>query len=287
MVNPGRVSPINSGGDQVSDSSKARPTAPPDTQKNFKKLVSNDDEGKKGNQEASTELEEGAELLSPFELASAKKQKAHVHNPFAAAPEKKLSPLKSQTQSDEVASEDEALALEEKADAENKAGFGHYLEAKSDLAGLPPPLPSIYDTGLVSAAKELPPAVSMKSLLDQMIKEIQVMQHEGKTNTLVTLQYPPIFDNAQLKITTSELNKGQFDVVFSNLKPEAKQLIDMRLNEGSLALAMERKGVILNSVLTSTLPEKPLNVDTEQSTYLGRDQQQQQQQGQNQEEEES
>ena len=110
----------------------------------------------------------------------------------------------------------------------------------------------------MKAQSPLPPVKSMQELINLMVKEAQSMEAEGKTDTTVTLKYPPIFEGAQLIVTSFDSARGEFNISFENLTAAAQQLISMRENKESLLHALEQKGYHVHIVTASTIDEQRL-----------------------------
>ena len=71
---------------------------------------------------------------------------------------------------------------------------------------------------------------------------------------------------------------------YCNLSPDAKLFLDRKLNEDSLTQTLERKGVIVHMITTSTQPEN-LTVGTSQPSQEEQQQQQREQSQQQQQRE--
>ena len=95
----------------------------------------------------------------------------------------------------------------------------------------------------------------IQEIIDQMVKSIQTIDQQGKTDTVLTLKHPPIFEGANLIITAYDNAKGEFNLAFENLTQAAKQLLDMRINQESLRQALEQRGYAVHIVVTTTLVE--------------------------------
>lgn len=108
------------------------------------------------------------------------------------------------------------------------------------------------------------PVRSVQDLIDQMVKEVQSMEAQGKTETTVTLRHPPLFEGARLIVSSFESARGEFNIAFENLTQTAQQIISMQQNRDSLLQALEQKGYHVHIVTASTIDEQRLftaNVD--------------------------
>lgn len=94
--------------------------------------------------------------------------------------------------------------------------------------------------------------VDMQDLVDQMVKQITILSSSGKTDTMITLKHPPLFEGANLTVTTFNSAKGQFNITFENLSQAAKQLIDMSENQTALKSSLEQKGYMVHILVATT-----------------------------------
>jgi hypothetical protein len=135
-------------------------------------------------------------------------------------------------------------------------------------------------------------AETIRELADQIIQSIQIMTREDRTDTVVTLRYPPLLEGAQLTLSEFNHAKGEFNLTFGNLSPEAKLFLDRKLTEDSLTETLERKGIIVHTISTTTQNESVFSVEQpdqasrEDQEQQKREQQQRQQQQEEQENEE-
>lgn len=121
---------------------------------------------------------------------------------------------------------------------------------------------------------------TIQELATQIIDHIQIMRKDNQTQTTLTLRHPPILEGATITLTTSDHAKREFNIAFANLSPDAKLLLDRKFTEDSLTETLERKGIIVHMLTTSTQAETLLTVDAGQASRDRQDQQQQQQQQQ-------
>lgn len=133
-----------------------------------------------------------------------------------------------------------------------------------------------------------PPNVN--AIVEQMVKALQVVEREGKTDTVVTLQYPPLFEGATITLSTLEGGgKREFNLSFANLQNDAKIFLDRKIIENSLIETLARNDITIHMLKTSTLPESTLNMTPEAQKYFAREEREQQrnQQWENPEEQEN
>ena len=118
---------------------------------------------------------------------------------------------------------------------------------------------------------------NIKEIVRQLVDRIEVMQQGNETTTTITLREPPIMAGATVRLTTTESTKNEFNISFANLSPDAKALIDRKLNDGSLEAALDRKGIVVTGMTTTTQPDRP--VMTEESGKPSREGQDQEGRG--------
>ncbi len=155
-------------------------------------------------------------------------------------------------------------------------------QAKVDAGAVNSSLQSVaFQTEKAEESQEVVRSATIKDLATQIIDRIQVMRKEDQTSTMITLRHPPILEGATITLTTSDHAKKEFNISFANLSPDAKLFLDRKLNEDSLTQTLERKGIVVHMVTTTTQAENLINVDAGQ-TFRDRQEQQQQQQQQQQ-----
>ena len=132
--------------------------------------------------------------------------------------------------------------------------------------------------------KDALPTAHINQLVTQMVDTVQEMKDNGKTDTTVTLKYPPLFAGANLTVTTYDSAKGEFNVSFDNLRNEAKTLLDMLPNREALQQSLIDKGYTVHIITTNTLAENRIMTTPSEQTADRRDQGKQQRQRRDQDE---
>ena len=118
----------------------------------------------------------------------------------------------------------------------------------------------------------------MLKLIDHMVEQITTLTNEGKTDTSIILKNPPMFDGANLKLTSFDSARGEFNISFENLKPEALRLLQGSMD--SLKMAMNDKGFTVHIMTATTIAEAPIYTADSQAGGERRDRDEEQQQGQ-------
>jgi hypothetical protein len=144
--------------------------------------------------------------------------------------------------------------------------------------------PVAFQTEKAQEQQEVTRSATIKDLVNQIVDRIQVMRRENQTSTMITLRDPPLLEGATITLTTSDHAKREFNISFANLSPDAKLFLDRKLNEDSLTQSLERKGLVVHMLTTTTQAENLLNVESGQAP---RDQQEQRQQQQQQKQQQS
>jgi hypothetical protein len=118
---------------------------------------------------------------------------------------------------------------------------------------------------------------NMAGTIQQLVDQIVTITNAGQTDTVITLKNPPILEGATIKISSFESARGEINISFANLKPEAKILLDQQLLRNSLTEQLAEKKIIVHQIITTTQVE---NLIPTQAKPLDRERQQQDQQGQ-------
>lgn len=137
---------------------------------------------------------------------------------------------------------------------------------------------SIQQSTHITTEKPALPSINIQDIIDQLVEKVVQMETSDRTDTIITLKRPPILAGADLVVTGFDSARGEFNITFQKLTQAAKTLLDMRVNQQSLLLALEQKGYAVHIVTTTTLAE--INLPTAQgSTPQGRNQNQDRQRG--------
>jgi hypothetical protein len=127
----------------------------------------------------------------------------------------------------------------------------------------------------------------LQEIVEKIIAEVQRMELKGKTDTIVTLNHPPLLKGANLVMTAFDSAKGELNIAFENLSQRAKTFLDSNNHLDLLKLHLEQKGYITHIITTTTLTETKVFTQAQPQPHKGDErEQQQQQQRQNQEQEE-
>lgn len=176
------------------------------------------------------------------------------------------------------------VSKKDKSKSESKSTAS--ADADQEKAGAAAVNSSIQSVGFqaekAEEVQETARSATIKDLANQIIDRIQIMRRDNETSTMITLRHPPILQGATITLTTSDNAKKEFNISFANLSPDAKLFLDRKLNEDSLTQTLERKGIIVHMVSTTTQPDNLLNIDAAGQAQRDRQDQQQQQQQQQQ-----
>lgn len=137
-----------------------------------------------------------------------------------------------------------------------------------------------FQTEKAPESQETARSATIRELATQIIDRIQIMRKGDETQTTITLRHPPVLEGATITLTASDNAKREFNIAFANLTPQAKLLLDRKLREDPLTDTLERKGIIVHMLTTSTQAEPTFTVDAGQASRDRQDQQQQQQEQQ-------
>ncbi len=100
-------------------------------------------------------------------------------------------------------------------------------------------------------------AQKLQEIVDQIIKEIYILADEGKTDTTIILQHPPLLAGVNVTIQTYTHAPNELNITFTNLTGPGKRLLDE--NIASLRTALERndRGFVVHQIITSTVDAVP------------------------------
>ncbi len=135
-------------------------------------------------------------------------------------------------------------------------------------------------------AEKPPLAPKLKEIVDQIIKEIYTINNDGKSETTIILQNPPLFNGVKVTIQSFEHARGELNITFSNLTGPGKRLLDENLASLKTALENNGRNYVVHQIVTTTLDEVPRYIAEAQQQQSKDEEGQQggQQQGKEQEE---
>lgn len=132
----------------------------------------------------------------------------------------------------------------------------------------------------ISTEKLVVPVKNIQDIINQMVASVTEMKAAGKTDTEVTLKYPPMFEGAKIIVTSFDNAKNEFNISIENLTQAAKNLMDLNINRDNLLLALEQKGYSVHIFATTTVAENRVTPPPpDQQFGRQREQEGQQQQG--------
>lgn len=86
-------------------------------------------------------------------------------------------------------------------------------------------------------------------LAQQMLEKIQQVTTPDRTDTTLTLKYPPLFAGVEVRITEFNSAQKQFNVTFAGLTdPIARNLVEMPKHQAALQQALIDKGYTLQMI---------------------------------------
>lgn len=134
-----------------------------------------------------------------------------------------------------------------------------------------PPVVGIENVAVAAADKPIPVSPKdLQLLIDQLLKQMTVVTTGDKTETTVIIRQPPIFDGAQVVITSFGSAKGELNLTFGNLRPDAQVVIQQQ--QHTLLSALEQKGYYVHIFTATTIDAQPVVLAEGQAS---RDRQQQ------------
>jgi len=167
----------------------------------------------------------------------------------------------------------------------SKKGMGANLAGKPDASFVSPMAQQPAEFSIDKAQTEkAPPSAALKTLVTQIVKEIQVIQTNNKTETVVTLQYPPIMAGSTITLSTLNDAKREFNITFAGLTSEGKVFIDEKLSDGTLKDALTMKGVVVQTIITQTEPQTIISKEAQEAFTRNQEREDQQRQQQREDE---
>lgn len=142
-----------------------------------------------------------------------------------------------------------------------------YTQEQPDLATIDP-FAAVSGTqavapmgGEAKVERATPLTAAMRDLLEQIVKQMYTVSNSDKTDTVMTLQYPPLFKDARIILSSFETARGQFNISFENLSQAAQRVLDLEENRRVLINSLESKGYNVQIFTTTTILEPHPNVD--------------------------
>lgn len=156
-------------------------------------------------------------------------------------------------------------------DAEDKKGQGSYTAPNTTISAV-----TESNEGVGESSK----SADLQHLIDQIVDTLTIIETKGQTDTVVKLQHPPLFAGAELRLTAFENAPKEFNISFSNLSPDARQLLLASQNQ--LLQSLEQKDYVVHILTMTTFVETNPNLSSYDHRQGQRDGRRDQQQGQGQ-----
>jgi hypothetical protein len=103
--------------------------------------------------------------------------------------------------------------------------------------------------------------------IEKLIKSMYTVEKQGQTDTVMTLDNPPLFKDAKIVVSAFGTAKGQFNISIENLTQQAQKILDMGMNKTSLLTALEQKGYNIHVFTTTTVQIENLAPPEQQSSH--------------------
>ena len=279
-----------------SESNQAKPKKPVNAQKEFKDVLSEEDEGSSGkllskddvevdektsamllfsgNLNAKKEVKK-ASTMSIFESAGKISEEKALQASLSANMAEKSSILKEVKEEvhespsvlfGKLSNADEAKVLAKKGKFNSQ-----YSESQGDISIINTNAP-ITPTNQINlnAGVKVEQTTSVNSpihdIVVELIDKLTIIQAKGQTDTVVTLNMPGVFKGTVVVISEFDTAHGQLNLSFENLSVQAKNLIDSLPNREALLVALSERGYIVQTVVATTqLEHRPILSDASQS----------------------
>lgn len=210
--------------------------------KKTKKFTLDEKEENKKKDGKKVKHEESDEQPSPFSLAS-------------RPPKKKLGEKKEEYDPDEAAAQEKEVEGEK----ESKQMVKSKERDDSGQPGLQQEQISADALSAQQAKKLNEASKTQMDLLTKLLgKSITQMQTDGKTETTIEIKNLPLFANAKLTVTAFDSAKGEFNITFSELSAQAKQLLDTQSVKEGMLRHLEESGYLVHIMVATTEKEESL-----------------------------
>lgn len=92
----------------------------------------------------------------------------------------------------------------------------------------------------------------MVDLINQIIDKLSTVSAADTTEVTITLKNLPLFEGANVKVIAHKQAPGEFNVEFSNLTQQAKEVVDNVGNRALLQQSLDQKGYVVHMITTTT-----------------------------------
>lgn len=133
-----------------------------------------------------------------------------------------------------------------------------YHQEQPDLSYVNPfggPPPSIASVGEEPLNIKGTVISQMKEIVEQIVDKLYVIESQGKSEVYISLKYPPLFEGAQVVVTSFTTANKEFNLAFENLRPDAKLLLDNNMHLLRQSLTENGYAKALHIVTTTTIIE--------------------------------
>jgi hypothetical protein len=143
------------------------------------------------------------------------------------------------------------------------------LAAVNPIAGLPPAV----ETSSVRVQEVHTPirAQELQEIVDQIVSKLYTVSTTGKTDTVIKLKHPPMFEGTNIVVRSFDTAKGELNIAFENMTQAAKQMMDLQENQNSLKFALEQRGFTVHMITATTISELSQIVEGQSSERENRE----------------
>ena len=192
--------------------------------------------------------------MTPFDLVAGAKLTKGKQAPFALMAGKDADLQEAST--DLVAiGEGES----QKATPQSQMRIDSFAQDRPDLTYVNPTAMNIQPQGGVAiSAQAAPQAVdraSLQALAQEMIDKLLIVKKDGQTDTVLTLNKPPVLAGAELVVTKYDTAQKEFNIAFHGLSPDGKRLLDLHANQLALQNAIRQAGEDYTVHIVTVSPE--------------------------------
>ena len=105
----------------------------------------------------------------------------------------------------------------------------------------------------------------MIELVNQIVDKLTTVTTQESSEVHITIKNIPLFEGSTIKVTTMKQAPGEFNIEFTNLTQQAKEVLDNIGNRTLLHDSLDQKGYIVHMITTSTFQEESITAQSSSS----------------------
>ncbi len=245
----------------ASRSQSGRPSRLPEDKDKFKRIVERDERSSSEEDDAEEVAERDSQSI--FDLSSKKPRQDMPVQPIAppASPfdlvSKADAKIKAVGMDREAPSDLTGLIAKDKPDTPTVQGRS-FAQVHEDLSSINPGHLTVSNVSeaVQSSDTKMMTLPDRQSLIDQIVAKLYTIKSGDVTDTIMKIKNPPVFEGSELVVTSYNSARGEYNIAFTNLTQEAKQLLDSQ--RAALLRDLADSGYVAHIVVTTTEPYRPM-----------------------------